>query len=407
MNLVEKYRPETLDDVCGHNSNIKKIRKWAENWSDGDKPLLFHGTAGTGKTSAAESLANEMDWSYNETNASESRSAEDMEFLAQEIRSYGDDKILFVLDEVDSIDGRSLQTLYKVIDDSPNPIICTANEKWKVPDGLVSRCKEMKFNLRKDSMKKFLRNVASEEDIDISSRELGQLSTRNGLRDALNDLQEYSKSGRTDWDARDTEDSPFAVTRRILLNKDYIGDMTPDDMVSFLNENIKSEFEGVETLRSYQAISEADKWLGKVNRTQNYSWWAYAGPIAEEVSNLRLTEPYNDWVNVNYPQSRRNYNKGSQAKSPEATLYRELKNNEYTTFSFDFNEFIDLVLPEIKNSSDEEKCKFASSYSLSDDAVKAINVTKSDIEEWRFEEVDEDSNDLEEDSGENMSIFDF
>jgi len=388
QSLTDKYRPETLESVAGHPSTIKKIKKWAEEWNRGDSPLLLYGDAGTGKTSTAEALANDMEWNYIEINASEKRRKEDINTLIQQIRSISNEPRLFLLDEVDSIDGKSLSDLYKVINDSPNPIICTANEKWKVPDGLEEKCIKYKFNLRKDSIKSYLRDVANAENIDITSRQLGQLATRNGIRDALNDLEEFSKSGKTDWDARDTDDSPFAVTRRAILNKDYLGDMTPDDMVAFLNENVKDEFAGVENLRAYQAIAEADTWLGKVNRSQNYSWWKYAGPVVEEVSNLRLTEPYNDWVNVNYPKSRRNHTPQADSGSDEAKLYQEIKEYDGYTASFDFQEFRNIVLPMMQEWSESDKKQFILSYSLSNDSMAALDIDKSEFDDWEMEETE-------------------
>jgi replication factor C large subunit len=392
--LVDKYKPQNFDNISGHPSAIKSIRKWGEDWSQGDRPLLLHGPAGTGKTSTAEVTANEMDWEYIEVNASSNRRTEDIERLAQQMRSKGERLTLYTLDEVDSIDGRSLQVLYSVLEDSPNPVICTANELWKVPDGLENRCKKHKFNLRNDSIKSHLRDIVEQEDISISSRQLGQLATRNGIRDALNDLQEYVESdGQTDWDERDTDDSPFAVTRRLLLNKDYLGDMTPDDMVAFLNENTKNEFDGVEAMRAYQALGEADKWLGHVNRNQDYSWWRYAGSISEEVSNLRLTEPYNDWVNVNYPSERRNYTPKATSDNKEAQFYRELKNEQGYSGSFDFGEFREVILPLLKSLNSEQKKRLALSHSLSENSMEVIDLDPSDFEDWEMQEsVDDSSN---------------
>jgi len=415
--LVDKYAPENFEDIAGHPSAIKEIKRWAENWSQGDRPLLLHGPAGTGKTSTAEVTANEMDWGYVETNASSNRRTEDIEHLAQEIRSKGESLTLYVLDEVDSIDGRSVQVLYKILEDAPNPVICTANELWKVPDGLENRCKKHKFNLRNDSIKSYLRDIVDKEGIDISNRQVGQLATRNGIRDALNDLQEFVESdGKTDWDQRETDDSPFAVTRRVLLNKDYLGDMTPDDMVAFLNENVKNEFDGVEAMRSYQALSEADRWLGHVNREQDYSWWRYAGSISEEVSNLRLTEPYNDWVNVDYPTSRRNYTPKATSDNKEAQFYQELQKEQGYSGSFSFKEFRQVIIPLLKSLDEKEKKELALSHSLSEESMEVIGLDSDDYENWemeeKVEEVHSDSNlsdfiDSEEDEADEKGLFDY
>lgn len=384
--LVEKYKPETLDEIFGHKKTIGKVKNWAENWESGDEALIFHGPPGTGKTSTAECVAKDYGWEYVETNASSQRKREDIEHLAQEIRSTGERPTLYLFDEVDAVNGNSLRTIYPIIEDANNPVIFTANELWKVPDGLKKKCKTFKYKVDKSDIKKALRHVVKQEDIDISNRQIGQLATRDGIRDALNDLQEYVESGKTDWDGRDTDDSPFGVTRRILLNEDFIGDITPDDMVAFLNENTKNEFDGVEAMRSYQALSEADKWLEQTNSTQDYSWWRYASPIAQEVSQLRITEPYSDWVNVNYPSERRNYQQKYSSDTKEAELYRQVKSDSEYSGSFDFHEFKEIIIPMLKDLSESEKRELIMTHSLSPKAMKCIGVSEKEFDDWQVQE---------------------
>lgn len=420
--FVEKYRPTNTDEVVGHSKKLKKVQKKVQK----NDPVILYGPAGTGKTSTAESIAKENGWNISEINASSARTKSDIISIAQQIRTESIDgnKTLFILDELDSIDGRSLKPLLSVLDEPPNPIIGTANEKWKIPDGVERRCDTYKFDLDKDDIKPFLKKVAQKEGIDITSRQLGQLATRNGLRDALNDLQQFSETDSdTDWDSRQTEDSPFAVTERVLRGKDYIGgqDMTPPDMVDFIDENITGEFQGVALMRAYQALSSADKWHGLVNRTQNYSWWKYSGSVTEEVANLRLSEPWDGWMNINYPLSRRQSSPYSSKNSSVAQLYRELKEVDEPNYkaSFNFREFTRTILPMFKDMDKDEKCEMILSESLSEESMKELGVTPTQYEDWLMEEedrtpeetqitdfsVDEEADDSEDDEPD--SVFDF
>ena len=415
--LVERYRPSTLSDVKGHPSAIKEITKWAENWSEGDKPIMLHGPAGTGKTSTAEALANDMDWSTVEINASSQTRKDDIKHIVQSIRSQSLDseRTLFLLDEVDSINGKSLRPLKKMLKEPPNPIIVTANEKWKVPDSISNACNKIKYNLQKRSIKPVLKYIAEEEDIDISNREIGMLATRNGLRDAINDLQEFAESeADLDWDQRETDIGNFDAVDNLLRGKKYSGEMTPPDIVEWLDENIYGTMEGVEAVRASQCLSEADKFVQKANETQNYSWWKYAGSIAEEVANVRITEPY-DWINKSYPKARRNKPKKSSYENNEATLYRELKKEGEYGGSFSYQEFRNTIKGYLLDLSEEDRLQFALNNSLSEDAMKALDITPSQYEKWVGEEQEEESKQetisdfapKEESEEEKDSIFDF
>ena len=76
---TEKYRPATLDEVVGNPAAVAELRKWANGWMRGRpdrKAVILQGDPGSGKTSAALALANEMGWTLIEMNASDCRNAD-------------------------------------------------------------------------------------------------------------------------------------------------------------------------------------------------------------------------------------------------------------------------------------------------------------------------------------------
>jgi len=56
--FVEKYRPNSLDDIISHTEIIDTVKKFIETKKL--PHLLFHGPPGTGKTSSILAVAKDM-----------------------------------------------------------------------------------------------------------------------------------------------------------------------------------------------------------------------------------------------------------------------------------------------------------------------------------------------------------
>ena len=70
MNLfIEKYRPQSLDEYVGNENLKSKFQEWIDN--DEIPHLLFHGKAGTGKTTIAKIFTNSIDCDEIYINASD------------------------------------------------------------------------------------------------------------------------------------------------------------------------------------------------------------------------------------------------------------------------------------------------------------------------------------------------
>ena len=89
--LYEKYRPTTLEDFCGHESTIKSLIKWLENYylpkkkDDGMlSNAIIMGAPGIGKTSLAHIALNTCGYDVIELNASDTRNAEQIESIFKE-----------------------------------------------------------------------------------------------------------------------------------------------------------------------------------------------------------------------------------------------------------------------------------------------------------------------------------
>jgi replication factor C small subunit len=106
---VEKYRPETLDEMVGHEPIVERLESYVRR--DDLPHLLFSGDAGVGKTTAATAIAREVygeDWRENflELNASDQRG---IDVVRDRIKNFarasfgGYDYRIIFLDEADSL----------------------------------------------------------------------------------------------------------------------------------------------------------------------------------------------------------------------------------------------------------------------------------------------------------------
>jgi len=78
---------------------------------------------------------------------------------------------------------------------------------------------------------------------------------------------------------------------RSAIQASYDVDETPDDMLNWVEDNVPKDYEGAELATAYDFLSNADKWLGRVQASQDYSLWRYAGDnIAGGVAAARQGE---------------------------------------------------------------------------------------------------------------------
>lgn len=392
---TEKHRPKTFGGIQANTKALDEIKQWAEEWERGDKPQLLVGDAGVGKTATVHALANDMEWMVEDINASSARKKEDIESLVRRMRanSVSGKRQLVFLDEVDSLHhSTTLTPLVNELSNPESPVILAGNEEWKMPNSIKQKCNKHTFKLGKRSIKARLKQIAKEEGVSVDARQIGQLATRGNLRAAINDLQRYAESGVLGWDDRETEIGNFQAVDNVLKGKRYTGEMTPDEQVVWLNENLSTEFRGLELHTAYDALARADKWLGRTRDSQDYRWWRYAGRLADAPADLRLLEPYGGWMNKNYPQHYRSSTPSFTDKDATAALYRTLKNTDSGMFGFagSYIEFRRDILPRILESPEETRLQLALDTGLKadDSAVSALDITEKQYEEWLYSEID-------------------
>ena len=309
LDWTEKYRPQTLSAIVGHNKAIEEMKIWAQSWMRGipqNRAVVLYGRAGIGKTTAAHALAREMGWDVIELNASDQRTADIINKVAGSASRMGTlegsgIKRLIIMDEADNIHGTAdrggEKAIMGLIKETGQPIILIANELYNMSAGLRGACKPIQFNsVMSRSMVPALKRVVEAEGIKCSIGVIEKIAQNaNGdIRSAINDLQAIAQ-GKTSIQVedittgeRDNKENIFKVLVKIFKGTDiheahnatFNLDENPDDLIQWMDENLPLEYTAPDDLvQGYHYLGKASVFLGRVKRRQNYNMWRYAGVL--------------------------------------------------------------------------------------------------------------------------------
>ena len=175
---VEKYRPSSLDTDIGNDHLKGKVKVYLES---GDLPhLLLHGKAGTGKTTLAKILMNNIDCDYLYINASDENNVETVRTKIKNFASsvgFKDYKII-ALDECDYITPNAQAALRNLMETFSKHcrFILTCNYVERIIDPIQSRCQS--FQIIPPSKKEValhLTNILDSEQVLYEVSDIGLL----------------------------------------------------------------------------------------------------------------------------------------------------------------------------------------------------------------------------------------
>ena len=139
---VEKYRPQVLEDYVGNEIIKNKIADYLTQGSI--QNLLFHGVAGTGKTTLAKLIAKNLNCDLLYLNASDERGIDTIrEKIIPFASTMGFDDIkIVILDEADYLTPQAQATLRNTIESCSKTtrFILTCNYLERIISPLQSRC---------------------------------------------------------------------------------------------------------------------------------------------------------------------------------------------------------------------------------------------------------------------------
>lgn len=262
---VEKFRPTSIQDCILPTSIKKEISAFI---SDGQiSNMVFSGTAGVGKTSAAKAIANELgaDVLYinmsNETGIDVVRN-QIVQFAST--ASFEGNLKIVIGDEAERLSANAQDSLKATIESfhKNTRFIFTTNNYSKLIDPLKSRCNHFEFKIsdseKKDMMAQMMKRcveVLKLQSIDFDSKAIVSLVQKHfpDFRKTLNELQRYSTYGKIDAGILVAESTTFDELVTSMKEKKFAdvrkwiarnSDLDPSTLFRYFYDNLTTLFDG-------------------------------------------------------------------------------------------------------------------------------------------------------------------
>ena len=149
IDWVYDHRPQSFEDMALYGAQRKRLEFYAGTGEFSH--LLFAGSPGTGKTTAARILANKTEHSIVEHDCSAEGSKNDMLKISKMSSGlvFGNGRRCYVMDEFHEISEPNQRILNKIMEDRShlNVFIFCVNNINQVADPIYSRCTPINFDV--------------------------------------------------------------------------------------------------------------------------------------------------------------------------------------------------------------------------------------------------------------------
>lgn len=203
---TERYRPETLDDIVGHEPAVEAFETFLD---EGLPHVLLAGPAGVGKTATITAFAKTLfgdDWEANffELNASDNRGIDDIRDTVKpwcrKAPVGGVPYKIVFLDEADQLTNDAQPALRRIMEQYSDTtrFAMSCNYVTDLIGPLQSRCATMHFHrLDDEAVREGVTRIIDAEGIDAEDPAVEKIvrSSRGQLRDAVLTLQTSTMDG--------------------------------------------------------------------------------------------------------------------------------------------------------------------------------------------------------------------
>ena len=221
---VEKYRPSELDNYIGNDHLKSKVSVYLES---GDIPhLLLFGRAGTGKTTLAKLLINNIDCDYLYINASDENS---VDVVREKVKNFAStlgfkDMKVIILDECDYITPNAQAALRNLMETfSKNcRFVLTCNYVERIIDPIQSRCQSFQIiPPDRKQVAQHLANILNNENVQYDIKDIATIV--NGgypdIRRVINGAQRQVVNGKLVIDENTITQNDYKLQVLEILKK--------------------------------------------------------------------------------------------------------------------------------------------------------------------------------------------
>ena len=226
---VEKYRPHKLEDLILDDKSLRVVKQFKDEIPN----LLFVGSPGTGKTTLARILVNDvLNCNYLYINASDESG---IDVIRHNITNFAQTKSfdggikVVILDEADGLTSQAQAALRNTMETYAKycRFILTANYKHKIIPALQSRCQSLDLKPVIDQAVKRCYNILQHENINISDKQKKKfvLLVKRYFPDLRKTINELQKSVIDDELCIDSNGSDSELLQKIFegVQKDSLG----------------------------------------------------------------------------------------------------------------------------------------------------------------------------------------
>lgn len=221
---VERFRPSTLDGYLGNESFLGDLKEWI---TQQDFPnLLLYGGPGSGKTTAAKLIVNQIDCDYLYINCSDENGIDVIRDNVKQFASAASFKSLkiVILDEADFLTINAQAALRNIIEtfSLKTRFIFTCNFVERIIQPLQSRLAG--YSLQPPTKKQLylhLVKILESENVDYDKHDVAHIINYffPDIRKVLNNLQSCIKEGKINIAGKSFTKSDYVQQIVDLVNK--------------------------------------------------------------------------------------------------------------------------------------------------------------------------------------------